>query len=135
MTSGEAGFALTEAIVSVGLIGLIAAVFITGLSNMYRADLIAKQQAVAESLARAQVESIKGHDYISYATVDHDVYELINNTDTSPDYTITASVVPVDPSTGLALDPGVDHGLQLITATVSRDGQTLLTLSDYKVLR
>ena len=78
-----------------------------------------EEAAVSQRLALSQLEYSKSQDYVPDAAS----YPAIT---TPADYTLTVAVNPV---------PGGDINLQKITVTVSRDGQDILTVSDYKVNR
>ena len=127
----EAGVSLIETLVSVAILGLVVVFFMNGLSTLSRSDLILRQQAQAEGLAKSQIESIKSQNYISYVT-GHDNYTLIS---APSGYNITAMVTPINPATGAALADGVDSGVQTISVTVSYSGTSLLTLGGYAVNR
>ena len=129
---GESGVTLIETLVALAVLGLIAVVFLSGLATAARATLIADEQATAESLARSEIEYVKGQDYINYAEPDPGEYELI----TSPaPYGMEITVEPIDPDTGQPLPAGQDDGIQRITVTVNRGSKLLLTLEGYKVDR
>ncbi|MBA7708081.1 hypothetical protein ES703_116968 [subsurface metagenome] len=72
-----------------------------------------------QSLARTQMEYIKGYPYDSGATT----YPTVNTTD---NYSISVAV---------SATPDADANIQKVTANISRDGQLLLTIEDYKVNR
>lgn len=128
--SQESGFALIDALVAVIVLGMVAAVFIVGLSSVSRADFIINGRSGAESLARSQMESIKAQDYVSFAIPGHGDYDLIS---VPTAYTIEVTTVPIERSTGQALGPEQDNGVQLITVTVKRDDESIITLESFKV--
>lgn len=127
----EAGVSLIGTLVSVAILGLIVVFFMNGLSTLSRSDLILRQQAQAEGLARSQIESIKSQSYISYVP-GHGNYTLVS---APSGYAIATTVTPINPATGAALAAGVDNGVQTISVTVSYSGTSLLTLGGYKVDR
>ena len=77
------------------------------------------QEVTVQSLARTQMEYIKGLPYDSGATT----YPTVNATD---NYNISVAVASI---------PDTDTNIQKVTANISRDGQVLLTIEDYKVNR
>ena len=125
----EAGVSLIETLVSVAILGLVVVCFMNGLSTLSRSDLILRQQAQAEGLARSQIESIKSQNY---TFTGHGNYTLIS---APSGYTIAATVTPINPATGAALADGEDNGVQTVSVTVSYSGTSLLTLAGYKVSR
>ena len=127
----ERGVTLVETLVALALMGIIAAAFLGGLATVSKATFIVDEQAMAENLARSQMESVKSQSYISYANPDHGNYGLI----TAPDgYSVEITVVPVDPNTGLPLLLE-DNGMQKITAIVKHQGKQVIILESYKVNR
>jgi len=128
----ERGVTLVETLVALALMGIIAAAFLGGLATVSKATFIVDEQAMAENLARSQMESVKSQSYISYANPDHGNYGLI----TAPDgYSVEITVVPVDPNTGQPLPSGQDNGMQKITAIVKHQGKQVITFESYKVNR
>jgi len=127
----ERGVTLVETLVALALMGIIAAAFLGGLATVSKATFIVDEQAMAENLARSQMESVKSQSYISYANPDHGNYGLI----TAPDgYSVEITVVPVDPNTGLPLLLE-DNGMQKITAIVKHQGKQVIIFESYKVNR
>jgi len=143
----EKGFTLIEVLVALGLLGVFAAVFLTGIATSSKAILIADERTTAESLARSQMEAIKEHEYIDYSVGPPDpLHGVYGEITPPPNYGIDFTVEPFNPATG---DPygfteveGIlvfdyDDGLQKITVTVSRyyGEKVIITLEDYKVNR
>ncbi|MFC1970739.1 prepilin-type N-terminal cleavage/methylation domain-containing protein [Chloroflexota bacterium] len=64
----DKGFALLETIVALGLLGVVAAVFLSTVGTTTTVTMIADEQVTAESLARSEIEYIKDCDYVYYAT-------------------------------------------------------------------
>ena len=112
----ERGLGLAESVVAVGVLGIAVVAFIAALSAGSIAVGEQNQQVVAQSLAQTQLEYIKGCSYnTTYATVS-----------APPGYTISVGVNSI---------PDTDTDIQKITANVSRDGENILTIEDYKVDR
>lgn len=88
----EAGFSLLETIVSVAILGLVAVVFMSGLSTLYKSDATARGKALSEGLARSQFESIKSQTYISYV-IGHGNYTFIPG---PSEYVIEAMITPIN---------------------------------------
>ncbi len=128
----EAGVSLIETVIALALLGLISAAFLSGLATGSKGTVIADEQATAESLVRSELEYIKNQAYIDYSDPGHGSYTLIT---TPGDYSVEVTVIPLDPVTGLPLGPDQDQGIQKITVTAKRNGNSVLTIADYKVDR
>jgi len=117
---GERGMTLVETLVALAIFGLVAGVFLAGLYVSSKSVMVSQERVAAESLAKSQMESIKALDYdTSYSpTVPPDLPQ---------GYAIGIAVEPVD---GIPTEQ-----LQKITVTVTRNGDGVFTLVDYKVNR
>lgn len=123
---GEAGASLVELLVAMAIIATALVVFITALSTGAFAVSASDQLTRATNLAASQLETVKAAEYltgtVSYATIpagDYDINQQISYWNGS---SFTSA-------------PGADSGMQWITVTVSYDGATLVTISNYKVNR
>lgn len=142
----ERGFTLIEAIIALGLLGIIGIAFMTALATSSTAIIVSDKHATAESLARSEMEYVKSQDYYSKPWS----YQLPSGTSptgqlpedwwdgshTLPagydNYTVTVEAVWLDP---LEDGDGNDDGLQLITVTVTfprDDPEEVLALEGYK---
>jgi len=143
----EKGFSLVEVLVALALLGIIGAAFLGSLATASKCILIADERTTAESLARSQMEYVKNQVYIDYSEDPHDVYNTID-TPTGSSYSISFSIVPFDPNTGVPYTPdeeGIfdgDDGIQKITVFIYHpydpihpDENIVITLEDYKVYR
>jgi prepilin-type N-terminal cleavage/methylation domain-containing protein len=115
----ERGLTLVESLIAVGIVGVALVAFAVALSTGSIAVWKSDQEVAVQSLARTQMEYIKGYPYDPDATT----YPTVNVTD---NYSISVAVTSV---------PDTDTNIQKITANISRDGQVLLTVADYKVNR
>ena len=115
----ERGLTLVESLVTIAIVGVALVAFAVALSTGALAVRESDQEVTAQSLARTQLEYIKGYSYNPAATT----YPTVN---TTGDYSISVAVTPV---------PGAGANIQKVTANISRDGQVLLTVEDYKVNR
>lgn len=125
----QSGVTLLETLIALALLGIFVVVFFSAISTGSITMANAEDKVNVDNLARAQLEYIKTCIYdntnpISYATI---------NTLPAPygvtlpaGYTITVTAVPLH---------GSEDGIQEITVTISKDGQNLLTMKDYKVNR
>lgn len=137
----ENGFSLVEVLVGLVIIGIIAAGFLLAIATAYKANIIADERTTADSLARAQMESVKAQTYIEAEddseviyiklAVIPDGYEIwsVNRTGETEDII----GVPWDSQNGTAAVN--DDGLQKIKLIIKHNGKEVLTLEDYKVDR
>ncbi len=108
---------MAESVVAVGILGVAVVAFVVALSAGSIAVREQDQQVVAQSLAQTQLEYIKGlpYDVTSYPTVD------------APEgYTV---------SIGVSSIPDTDTDIQKVTVTITRDGENILAVENYKVNR
>ncbi len=119
LMKNEKGFTLIEVLVALGLLGVFAAVFLTGIATSSKAILIADERTTAESLARSQMEYVKELDYINGATS----YDPAQIPAEHVGFSATIDVVELV------------AGLQEITVTIDYSGEVVITLEDYKVDR
>ena len=115
----EKGLTLVEALVTVAIVGVVLVTFAVALSTGSLAVQESDQEVTVQSLARSQLEYIKGYPYDPNATT----YPTISTTD---NYSISVGVTHVT---------NTNNNIQKVTANISRDGQVLLTVEDYKVNR
>ena len=117
---GEEGVGLVETLIAVGILGLTLTVLLAAVSTGSLAVARTEERVVAENLARSQLEYTKSQSYLpppaSYATV----------TPSPGGYGVAVEAVSI---------PDTDSAIEKITVTVSRDGETLLQVEDYKVDR
>ncbi len=115
----ERGLSLVESLIAVAILGTTAVVFVVALSTGSIAVRENDQEVVAQSLARTQLEYTKGYPYdpipASYPTVN-----------ATAGYAISVNVTAT---------PDTDTDIQKITVTISREGEDILTVVDYKVNR
>jgi len=115
----EAGVGLVESLVAVAILGVAVVALVVPLSSGTIAVREAEHEVVAQSLAQTQLEYVKSCPYNSKATT----YPTV---DMPEGYTISVEVASI---------PGTDTNLQKITATISRNGEDILIVADYKVNR
>jgi len=133
----EKGFTLIEVVLSLAILGIVASGFFVALASGSRGISMADEQATAESIARTQMEYVRGQDYIDYSEASHAVYVT---TSAPATYSVVLSAVPFDPDTGQPYGEsgGVfvqDDGIQSITVIVVHNTVEVFTLEDYRVLR
>ena len=120
----ESGIALLEVLVAVGLLGIVAVVFLSGVATTTKANVINDEQATAESLARTQMDYIKGLTYVPQATTY--TPKAIPTGGDFDNYTASIVAQPLN---------SPDDGIQKIIVTISRYSKQLFILQDYKVNR
>ncbi len=121
------GFSLIEVLISLAIFSVISVAIFAGLSMSARANIIADEQTIAESIARSQIEYVQDQ---SYSTANPPSYNLIpdvpayNPSNPPPGYSI---VTPVAAQ--------IETGVQKISVVVYHGAKRVLTLEDYKVNR
>ena len=115
----EEGMTLVELLIAVAIVGTALVAFTVALSTGSLAVRESDREVAVQSLARTQMEYIKGYPYDSFATT----YPTVNTTD---NYSISVAVASI---------PATDANIQKVTANISQHGQVLLTIEDYKVNR
>lgn len=121
---------LVETLVALAIFGLVAGVFLAGLYVSSKSVMVSQERVAAESLAKSQMESIKAQDYVVDATSYPKITIPQDLVDQGYDMVIAADCLDPDDD-GF----GDDDGLQEITVTVTRNGDGVFTLVDYKVNR
>lgn len=115
----QPGFGLVETLMAIALTGTAVTAFVIALSTGSIAVNEHDVQTVAQQLAQSQLEYVKSYTYDAGAVT----YPVIT---APPGYVI---------SVGVASVPGADSSIQAVTVTVTRDGDTILAVEDYKVDR
>ena len=112
----EQGVTLIEVLVALGILGLVAAVFLSGVALTYRSVVISQERVIAESLAKSQLESIKSGNYSASGSYGDPI-------PAPSGYSIsyTTEVLPSGP--------------QKVTVYIYRNGDELFKVEDYKVDR
>jgi Tfp pilus assembly protein PilV len=118
-SGGESGISLAESLVAIAILGGGVLTLILTMSGGALAIQNNDQQAIAQSLARTQLEYTKSYAYDPGAIT----YPAVS---VPSDYGISVRVSEV---------PGGDGNIQKITTNVTRDGVIVMTAEDYKVNR
>lgn len=123
MAQDQRGFTLVEVLVSIALLGIVAAGLFTGLGTTSKVLFNTDARETAKNLAETQMEYVKKQPFVLGAAT----YHAAPLPPEQSGYTATIAVV-----TGSALTPARDDNLQKIIVTISVAGITY-TLEDYKV--
>ena len=115
----ESGLGLVETLAAVTILGAAVVAFIIALSTGSLSVRESSQEAVAQSLVRSQLEYIKNYTYNPAATTYPEI-------DAEEGYDISVEVSSI---------PDTNTDIQKITVTISRDGEEILMVEDYKVNR
>ena len=111
----QRGLGLVESLMAVAILGVAVVAFVMALSAGTVAVREGNQEVMVQSLARTQLEYIKSCPYdTTYSEVELEGYDISVEVDSIP-------------------DTGPD--IQRITVTISRGGEDILTVEDYKVNR
>jgi prepilin-type N-terminal cleavage/methylation domain-containing protein len=142
------GFTLIEVLVAIGIMGIIAAAFLSGLATVSKTLILADERATAESLARSQMEYVKNQNYSTAPTGGVGNYTKLSNSTIPAGYTIcsydrthpnpvncgasdTVIGIPWNSETNQA-EPVNDNGLQKIKLAIEHNGEIVITLEGYK---
>ena len=120
----ESGATLIETVVALAVLGTIGVTFLSGLTTTSKAAFVSDEQATAESLAQSQMEWAKNTSY-SYNATGYTSAPIPTGKDYL-DYAATIVAAPLR---------NPDDGIQRITVTVKRSGETMIKLEGYKVDR
>jgi type II secretory pathway pseudopilin PulG len=120
----ESGVTLLETVVALAILGTIGVIFLNGLTTTSKAAFIVDEQATAESLARSQMEWAQNADFV-YSATQYSPASIPS----SKDYINYSATITAEPL------HNPDDGIQKITVTVKRFGETVIRLQSYKVDR
>jgi prepilin-type N-terminal cleavage/methylation domain-containing protein len=116
------GFTLLETLVALTIFGLVAVIFLMGLSVSSKALMVSQNRVNAESIAKSQMEDTKAQTYVAEASSYPEI--TLTSDMISQGYNITVDAEPLN---------SPDDGLQKITVDVSKNGEVLFTLIGYKL--
>jgi len=119
------GFTLIEVLLAIALLGVIAIAFMSALSTASTVLIIADERTTAESLARRQMEYVKGQGYKAESAVTDPIYQKIGGIPEGYSiYSVNRYGVPVEEIIGIPWDSesnkpvDTDIGLQKIALVI-----------------
>lgn len=121
----QAGFTLLEVLISLALLGMIAAGILGALGTSSKATLANDVQTTAQNVAEGQMEYVQNQPYDIEDPLE---YSLISGIPAG--YSVSCTVILPDPEGDGSDD---DDGLQKIVVTVNFGGVTAATVEAYKV--
>jgi type II secretion system protein I len=116
------GFTLLETLVALTIFGMVAVIFLMGLSVSSKALMVSQDRVNAESIAKSQMEDTKAQTYVAEAS-------------SYPEITLASDLISQGYDINIDADPlnAPDDGLQKITVDVSKNGEVIFTLIGYKL--
>ncbi|OGO42024.1 MAG: hypothetical protein A2137_00680 [Chloroflexi bacterium RBG_16_58_8] len=119
----QKGSAMIEVLVSLAILGVLAVTFLSGLATAAKTTVSNDERATAESLVRSQIEYIESSAYQPYPGA----YPV------NPMLTLPGGwQIPPSP---VGLVHATDDGIQQVTVSAQRQGNTVLSMTIYKVNR
>ena len=126
----ERGLALTEALVTMAITGIVIAAYLFSMSTTSKAVIVSQQLVTAENLAKSQMEYMRSQPYDEANNPPQ--YVVLPAGDIPDGYTIIITTARLDPKgDGLTND----DGLQIFTVVVNYDGTEAFKLEDYRMKR
>jgi len=113
----ERGVSLVEVLVAVAIMALVLSAFLAALSTGTLGVAVVRERVTAENIARSQLEHVKETDFISGTLY------------------YTPTVISHPGHTAVISATTIATGLQLITVTVSHNGEPVFTIENYKAAR
>jgi len=130
----QKGLSLVEVVIAVAVFGVIAAGLFMALNVSHKTTALTNRLTIAESLTRSELEYIKACEYDDDGNPSYGDPNGRIPDGYSDYYSITETVVPIDPDTYQPLPSG-DEGIQKITVHVCFDGHLVVSTESYKVQR
>jgi prepilin-type N-terminal cleavage/methylation domain-containing protein len=118
----DTGFTLLETLVAITIFGIVAVIFLMGLSISSKALMVSHNRVTAESIAKSQMEDVKAQAYVVEASA-------------YPEIALSQDLVDQGYGINVDADPlnVPDDGLQKITVDISKNGEVVFTLVGYKL--
>jgi prepilin-type N-terminal cleavage/methylation domain-containing protein len=120
----QRGLVLLESLVALVILGLTASAFLGGLGTVFRAGGVSDERSTAESLAASQLEQLRdtAYDYDATAYTPTTIPAAAGN----EGYTVNITATPLN---------SPDDGVQRLTVDIQRHGETVYTVTHFKVDR
>ncbi len=115
----ERGFSLLEVVIAICLLGILASGFVPALSTAARTMVTVDERETAKNLAEREMEWVRTQLYAS-------TYEDNSYVTDYPGLTVTIT-------TAETIAGRDDHNIQEVTIVVSRGGQEITRLVDFKI--
>ena len=115
---GQRGAILAESLVALAILSIIGVSFLAATSTGFFTSGTIADNAVANNLARDQLEEIKSSPFLAGGD-----YPALTP---PPGYSLSVDVLPIE---------GADDNVQRIRVSVLESGKTLLVVEDFKVNR
>ena len=145
ITKNEKGVTLIEVLIALALTGIITAGFLAAISTAAKASFISEQQAIAENLARSQLENAKDQTY--QEALPGGEVEYIEMVESYENFEIWSEnragevvggetynyIVAVPWNTDLNIASPNDTGLQKIKIVIKHQDTEIYSLEGYKV--
>jgi prepilin-type N-terminal cleavage/methylation domain-containing protein len=124
---GQSGMTLIEILVALGILAAAAVVFLLGMAASSSGVIISQERVAVDSLAKSEMEYIKN---LSYDDVNNPpVYEVDPGLSIPSGYNMVVTALRLDPEEDGTAD---DDGIQQITVTITRNGETASSMVGYK---
>ncbi len=127
---GERGMTLVETLIGLGIISMVAVVFLMSMSTTSKAVMISQERVTAENLAKSQMEYIRSQTYDAENSPPQ--YLELPVEDIPANYDVAISAERLDPQED---GTGDDDGLQKLTVVVTKSGSELFRLEGYRMNR
>ena len=127
---------LMEVLIALAILASAGIVFLVGMTVSSRSVLVSQKNVAAESLAKSELEYVKGVGYQS-ANVTW-TYQLPSSPPAwDPSHSLPGGYDGYSIDVAGSIVPGhtFDDGIQKITITVTHGGEPAFTLDGYKVLQ
>ena len=120
LAGAELGQSFIETLIALFILGMVAVIFLGGLTIASKSVIVSQERVTAENLAKSQMEDIKNQDFKD----GYHQYQKINIPSELADQGYNIEW-PFERET-------IGDGLQKITVVVSRNGEEILELEGYK---
>ncbi len=133
----QRGVGLVEVLVAIAIMGSAITALLSSMQTGSNAVIVTDKNVTARSLAQAQIEYIRSYPFTP-GTSSYDIIDIPNGYG----YSINLSVATPSFSTNITMPvdnlflgaelPDTQRSMQVITVTVSRDGEEVIELSTIK---